>query len=105
MIWYYTYMNTIPFTSVRHNFANGISLGENFLDEETWNSLSLWAQEAMLQLSETSIDYMDSAIEMAVSDNPEFPSEWKQVAIEVHIQQIQEFEKNEKEETPPVIIF
>jgi hypothetical protein len=48
---------------------------------------------------------MDSAIEMAISDNPRFPSEWKQVAIEAHIEQIQEFEKNDKEESPTVIIF
>ncbi len=91
-------MNSVtPFASIQHNFANGISLGENFLDEETWNSLSPWAQEAMLQLSETSIDYMDSAIGTAISNDVWFPYLWKQVTLQSMQKQVNIDEKIDRE--------
>jgi len=73
--------SSISFASVKHNFSNGISLGENFLDEETWNSFSPGAQAALLELSKTSIAYTDGAIETAISGDSGFLYSWKETII------------------------
>ncbi len=72
---------SLSFASVKHNFSNGISLGENFLDEETWNSFSPGAQTALLELSKTSVAYTDSAIKTAISGDNGFLYSWKETII------------------------
>lgn len=88
---------TLSYASVQHNFSSGISLGEHFLDEATWNSLSAWAQEAMLELSKTSVEYMDSAIDTAISGDAWFPYLWKQTTLDSIQEQANADEKRDRE--------
>jgi TRAP-type C4-dicarboxylate transport system substrate-binding protein len=60
-------LQTNSFTSVQHNFSNGIPLGADLIDEKTWNSLSSGAQQVILELSKTSVEYMSTAIDTAMS--------------------------------------
>ena len=69
------------FASIQHNFSKWISLGEDFMDEATWNSLSIGAQQSIVELSKTSIEYMDTAIDTAMSWDSNFPYQWKELTL------------------------
>ena len=89
-------LKNITFTSAKENFAKWHLLIEDFIDENTWNNLSEWAQLAIFELSNELVNYIELAITQAVENDPNFIHEFRELTLKVLKQENHENEERDK---------